>query len=244
MTGRECVVNVRGVSVKFARRAVLNKLDFELVRGSVTALVGDNGAGKSTLLRVLVGALAPDAGAVRVLGFDPMRDGARLRARLGYVADRFEVAERTTAREWLEFVARFYPNWNLAEQRRLCELLELELTPRVAELSKGARAKLALVAALAHEPELLLLDEPFSGLDVGARRAVAGAVIGHLREAGRTVLVVSHSVADLERVADRVALLEAGRIERHDELEAFAAHGRRGVDLESALLGAKQESCS
>jgi ABC-type thiamine transport system ATPase subunit len=69
-------------------------------------------------------------------------------------------------------------------------------------------------------------------------------VIGHLREAGRTVLVVSHSVADLERVADRVALLEAGRIERHDELEAFAAHGRRGVDLEAALLGAKQESCS
>jgi len=243
MSVLDAAVVVRGLDVRFGRRRVLERLDFELVRGSVTALVGSNGAGKSTLLRVLVGALEPDAGSTCVLGLDPARDGARVRARVGYVPERFDVAERTRAWEWLEFVARFYPTWNRNEQQRLCELLALDLAPRVAELSKGARAKLALVTALAHEPELLLLDEPFSGLDVGARRAVASAVLGHLRDAGRTVLLVSHSVVDLERVADRVALLEAGRIVSHEEIEAFAAHRRRGLDLEAALLGAGQESC-
>lgn len=243
MSASEAVVVVRGLEVRFGRRRVLERLEFELARGSVTALVGSNGVGKSTLLRVLVGALAPDAGSTRVLGLDPAREGARVRARVGYVPERFEVSERTTAREWLEFVARFYPTWSRSEQQRLCELMALDLTPRVAELSKGARAKLGLVAALAHEPELLLLDEPFSGLDVASRRAVASAVLGHLRDAGRTVLLVSHSATDLERVADRVALLEAGRIVRHDDLEAFAAHGRRGLDLEAALLGVEQESC-
>jgi ABC-2 type transport system ATP-binding protein len=248
MSSSSAAISVRNLGVRFGARfggrAVLERLDLELERGSVTALVGANGAGKSTLLRVLVGALVPDTGWARVLGLDPARAGARVRARVGYVPDRFDVSERTTAREWLEFVARFYPTWNRVEQQRLCELMTLDVAPRVAELSKGQRTKLALVAALAHEPELLLLDEPFSGLDVATRRAVASAVIGHLREQARTVLLVSHSMTDLERVADRVALLEAGRIVQHGELEPFTAHPRGGIDLEAALLGAEQEARS
>jgi ABC-2 type transport system ATP-binding protein len=171
MSRTDPVLAASALAVRLGRRRVLERLDFELVRGSVTALVGSNGAGKSTFLRVLVGALAPDAGATRVLGLDAAREGAKVRALVGYVPERLDVAERTTAREWLEFVARFYPTWKRSEEQRLCELFTLDLEPRVAELSKGARAKLALVAALAHEPELLLLDEPFSGLDSATRGA-------------------------------------------------------------------------
>lgn len=229
------VVTVRGLEVRFARRRVLDGLDFELPAGSVTALVGRNGAGKSTLLRVLVGALAPDAGDVRVLGIDPKHDGARVRRSVGYVADRFEVPSWIRGCDWLAFLARFYPTWSAAEAMRLCAVLELDVGARICELSKGNRTKLALVAALAHEPRVLLLDEPFAGLDVEARHAVTTAVLGSLREEARAVLLVSHSMRDVERVADRVAVLEGGRIVRSGELEAVALSPRGGIDLEQAL---------
>ena len=158
-----------------------------------------------------------------------------MRGRVGYVADRFDVPRWMRGRDWLAFLARFYPTWSDAEEHRLGELLALDVEAKVAALSKGNRAKLALVAALAHQPRLLLLDEPFSGLDVAARDAIASAVIGHLRDEGRTVLFVSHSIADVERLADRVALLDGGRVVREGELEDVARSQRGGVDLESRL---------
>lgn len=239
MNSHAAVITVRGLGVRWRKHVVLDDLSLDVPQGSVTALVGSNGAGKSTVLRVLVGALVPNAGHVRVLGFDPSRDGASVRARVGYCADRFEVANSTRGGEWLAFLARFYSTWSAAEQARLVGLLELDLAAKVAELSKGNRTKLALVAALAHEPQLLILDEPFSGLDVETRRAVSTVLLGSLRDEGRTVLLVSHSIADVERVADRIAVLEDGRIVRHGELEQIASTPRRGIDLERALLDAR-----
>lgn len=229
-------IAVRGLGVRFGKRVVLDELALEVPRGSVTALVGSNGAGKSTLLRVLVGALVPDCGSVRVLGLDPTRNGAHVRRRVGYVPERFEVAPGSTGTEWLAFLECFFPTWSSAEQRKLCELLEFDAREGIASMSKGARAKLAVVAALAHQPDLVLMDEPFSGLDVHSRRAVATGLLNHLRERDRVVVVVSHSTADVERVADRIALLEGGRVVRTADLEEFAAASRGGVDLESALL--------
>ncbi len=232
-------VVVKGLYVAFRGKRVLDNLDFELRRGSATALVGDNAAGKSTLLRVLIGTLVPDHGAVRVLGLDPAREGAKLRARLGYVADRIEVPNWMSARDWLNFLSHMYPNWSHEEEKRLRALLELDAEIKVRELSKGNRAKLGLVAALAHRPELLLLDEAFSGLDATTRPALATAVVGHLRDEGRTILMVSHSLSDIERVCDRVAVLSGGRIVREDELETFARAPRGGIDLETALRRAQ-----
>ncbi|HTF87041.1 MAG TPA: ABC transporter ATP-binding protein [Planctomycetota bacterium] len=228
-------VVVKGLRVVFGKRRVLDKLDFELRRGSATALVGDNAAGKSTLLRVLIGRLVPDAGSVEVLGLDPARDGASLRARLGYVADRIELPNWMRAGDWLKFSARFYPTWNLNEQERLCTMLELDTREKVRELSKGNLAKLGLIAAMSHRPELLLFDEAFSGLDSGTREKFSSAVIDHLRDEGRTVLLVSHSIADIERVCDRVAILSEGRIAREDDLETIARTPRGGIDLDAAL---------
>lgn len=228
-------VVLRGVCVSFGKRRVLDRLDFELQRGSVTALVGDNAAGKSTLLRVIVGALVADAGSASVLRLDPVREGVRLRAKLGYVPDRLELPNWMRVEDWLKFAARFYPSWSAGEQQRLCALLELETRAKVKDLSKGNRAKLGLIAALAHSPALLLLDEAFSGLDATTRQRFSAAVIDHLREEGRSVLLVSHSTADIERVCDRVAILQGGRIVRHEDIETLARSPRGGLDLDAAL---------
>ncbi len=231
----ESVIETSDVRVRFGRSDVLGGVDLVVPRGSVTALVGCNGAGKSTLLRVLVGALVPDAGTVRVLGVDPTNDGARVRSMVGYVPDRIDVPSRTRGSEWLAFVARFYPIWSADEERRWIELLAFDPRERVAEMSKGARTKLALVAALAHSPRILLLDEPFSGLDVGTRLAITTAVLSSLSDESRTVLLVSHSIPDVERVADRIAVLDQGRIECCGELEDVGRTERGRIDLESAL---------
>lgn len=228
-------VVARGVCVSFGKRRVLDGVDFELQQGSVTALVGDNAAGKSTLLRVLVGALVADAGSASVLGLDPARDGVRLRAQLGYVPDRLELPNWMRVEDWLKFTARFHPSWDVGEQERLSALLELEARAKVKELSKGNRAKLGLIAALAHAPRLLLLDEAFSGLDATTRQRFSVAVIDHLREEGRSVLLVSHSSADIERVCDRVAILRGGRIVRDEDIETLARSARGGLDLDAAL---------
>jgi ABC-2 type transport system ATP-binding protein len=235
MSSQNAVVSVRNVSVRFGSKRVLDDLSLDVKRGSVTALVGRNGAGKSTLLRVLVGALAPDAGDARVLGLDPAREGARVRARVGYVPDRFDASSWMRGRDWLAFVARFHRTWSVVEEKRWIELVDLDVNAKITELSKGNKTKLALVAALAHSPELLLLDEPFSGLDVNVRRAIATAVLTSLRDEERSVLLVSHSIADVERVADRVAVLANARIVRAGDLEDVARAAGGGVDLEATL---------
>jgi len=231
----EFAVQARGLAVRFGCKRVLEGLNLDVPSGSVTALVGPNGAGKSTLLRILVGALVPNGGRASVLGLDPAREGPRVRARAGYVPDRFEVPRWMRGRDWLRFLARFYASWSVDEEQRLLGLLQLDPSDKIADLSKGARAKLALIAALAHRPKLLLLDEPFSGLDVSARDAIATAIFGHLREESRTVLFVSHSLSDVERLADRIAILEGGRVVRAGELETVARAAGGGVDLQSAL---------
>lgn len=235
MRERDVVLSAKHLRVHFGRARVLDDLVFELPRGSVTALVGANGVGKSTFLRVLIGALAPSAGEVRVLGYDPSRQGAQVRSLVGYVPDRIETSSWMRGRDWLAFIARFYPSWSSAEAQRWLGVLELDDSAKISEMSKGNRTKLALVAALSHSPELLLLDEPFSGLDVSVRRAVATALLTSLRDEARTVLFVSHSIADVERLADRVAVLSRGRIALTGELEDVARSATGGVDLESTL---------
>jgi ABC-2 type transport system ATP-binding protein len=234
----ESVIRVRDLRVRFGRKRVLDGLELDVPRGSVTALVGRNGVGKSTILRVLVGALDPDGGRVEVLGKDPVREGARVRSLVGYVPDHIDVPAWMRGSDWLAFVRNFYPTWSAHEQQRWTELLELEAEARVSEMSKGARTKLALVSALAHAPQVLLLDEPFSGLDAAVRQAITTAVLTSLRDESRTVLLVSHSIPDIERLADRVAILADGRIECSGELEELARSTRGGIDLESRLLAA------
>lgn len=215
------VVEVDALSHRFGRKVVLDGIDLRVPRGSVTALLGRNGEGKTTLLRLLTGWLRPAPGHVRVMGLDPARRGPDVRRVVGYVPDTLEVPRWMRVADWYRFVEPFFPTWSRDEERALCERLDLDPTEKIRTLSKGQRAKHALIAALAHRPELLLLDEPFSGLDPIVRHEVLTAILGHLREEGRTVLVVTHSIADVERIADRVVLIEHGRVRLDSDLETL-----------------------
>lgn len=220
-------VRVEGLELHLGRRRVLAGLDLEVPAGSVTALVGRNGAGKSSLLRVLAGELRPRHGRVRVLGLDPWRARVPLRQRVGWVADRSELPPWMRVRDHLRLVAPFHPSWDADEARDLLERFGLDPRARYRDLSRGERVLENLAVALAARPELLLLDEPFSGLDVEARRDVVRGLLESFCDSGRTVLLVSHSLTDVERCADRLALLGSGRILVEGSLDDLLADASR-----------------
>lgn len=179
--------------------------------GTVIGLVGRNGAGKSTLLLALAGLLAPTAGTVRTFGLDPWGDPVAARRRVGWMSDDMPIwAMRID--QLLATLAGFYPRWDTALAADLLRRLELDPTRHVTRLSKGENTRVRLVITLAFQPDLVLLDEPATGLDVPARRALLELVLGVVRDGTRTVVISSHQVDDVERIADRVLLIEGGRI--------------------------------
>jgi ABC-2 type transport system ATP-binding protein len=217
-------IEVRGLVWSFGRKSVLRGLELDVPEGSVTALLGRNGAGKTTLMRALCGELPAGRGSVRVLGRDPWRERVALLRSIGVVADRTELPRWMRVSEHWEFLAPFHPTWDMREAQRLAERLGVDPGVRYRELSRGGKELACIVAALAHRPKLLLLDEPFSGLDVLARRRVFDALLELLKEDGRSALLASHSLADIERCADRIAVLNAGRITLGGEIDEL----RRG----------------
>jgi ABC-2 type transport system ATP-binding protein len=192
-------------------------LTMSVGRGEVFGVLGHNGAGKTTTVRLLNGVLAPSAGSLRVLGFDPAVDGPALRRRTGVLTETPSLDERMTARENLAFYAELYdvPEGRVAA--RIDELLDrFNLTDRgdekVGAYSKGMKQRLALARALIHGPELLFLDEPTAGLDPVAARRVHNLILRLSEREGRTVLLCTHNLIEAQRLCDRVAVLEHGRV--------------------------------
>ncbi|MBI3818934.1 MAG: ABC transporter ATP-binding protein [Planctomycetes bacterium] len=201
------------INFSFGRRPILRNCTFSAPVGEVTALIGRNGEGKTTLLRILMGLLTAESGSVRVAGLDPNKSALEIRRRTGYAApDRLEVPPWMRVAEYLQFLEPFYPNWNRAFALELLHTMRIDFAARVCDLSKGSKSKLAVAAAIAHGPEFLLLDEPFGGLDPVARRNVMEMIISQIAGGSKTVLFVSHSLADVERLADRVAILDRASI--------------------------------
>ncbi|MFC1706517.1 ABC transporter ATP-binding protein [Planctomycetota bacterium] len=216
------VIEVTGLCRSFgAHNHVLTGVDLCVQRGSVLGLLGRNGAGKTTLIQLLLGILRFREGRIRVLDLDPSTSGPEIRARVGYVSEQpvFYANERVS--DFLRFVSSFYSTWSTEEAERLGDWLKIPQGSRIRELSRGMRAKLALLVALAHQPRLLVLDEPSSGLDPIVREEFLEAVVDLVAQGGRTVLFSSHLLEDLERVADSVAILAAGQIRVSGKLEAL-----------------------
>jgi len=190
----------------------LGPLNLTVPRGSVTALIGPNGAGKTTLLDLLMGLGRPKGGRISVLGLSQPKDEVLIKARTAYVNPDLNYAVWGTAGRALDFVRGFYPDWNEARCERLLAAFELKRADKVAAMSFGGRIKLSLVMALAREAELLLLDEPSVGLDVNARRVLFHEILEVVKAEKRTVVISSHQLADLERLADRCAIIANGQL--------------------------------
>ncbi len=204
-------VEIRGLVKRYDRRAVVAGLTFDIRRGECFALLGPNGAGKTTTVEIVEGYRRADDGTVRVLGLDPARDGAALRARIGLMLQAGGVYPQARPREILRLFARFH-----AAPRDPDELLGLvgltdAAATRCKVLSGGQKQRLGLALALVGRPELVVLDEPTAGMDPAAKAATR-SLIGELRAAGVTVLLTTHDMADVERLADRIALIDRGRL--------------------------------
>ena len=207
-------VVAHGVQRRFGDVEAVRGIDLTARAGEVTGLVGPNGAGKTTLLLVLATLLVPDAGEVRVAGHDPVTEPDAVRARMGWAPDVFGLYDNLTAKEYLEFVGQSYRLGRAAARARAVELLELIGLPDWANrpvhtMSRGQKQRLGLARAVAHDPEVLLLDEPASGLDPRSRVELR-ELLRELARRGTAVLVSSHLLGDLEEVADRVVFVDRG----------------------------------
>ncbi len=213
----KAVITTEGLTRRFGDVLAVDALTLEVQAGEVFGFLGHNGAGKTTTVRLLNGVLAPSEGEARVLGLDPAQDGPALRLRTGVLTETPSLEERLTARENLSIYADLFGVPPAEVVRRIGAMLEMfGLTDRADEnvggYSKGMKQRLALARALLHEPELLFLDEPTGGLDPVAARQVHRLIQQLSQERGHTVFMCTHNLAEAQRLCDRVAVLEQGRL--------------------------------
>jgi ABC-2 type transport system ATP-binding protein len=204
-------ITVRGLRKRYGQLTVLDGLDLDVSRGQLVALLGPNGAGKTTTVEILEGYRRQDAGEIHVLGLDPHRDGAALRPRVGVMLQHGGITPQGRPAELVRLHARLFAH--PADPDALLEMLGLThaANRRYKLLSGGEKQRLALALALVGRPELLVLDEPTAGMDPAAKATVR-ALIGDLRAAGRTILLTTHELADVERLADHVVVIDRGRV--------------------------------
>ncbi|HET7537241.1 MAG TPA: ABC transporter ATP-binding protein [Candidatus Didemnitutus sp.] len=206
---------------------VLHDLAFSVPEGSVTALLGSNGAGKTTLLKVLMNLLRPSAGSAQVFGVESIRLGERELAQIGYVSENQQVPKWMTVQQLLDYCRPFYPTWDRPLEASLLARFELPVDRKLGELSRGMWMKALLLSSLAYRPRLLIMDEPFSGLDPVVRDDVTQGLLESVRHGETTVLISSHDIEEVERLADRVALLESGRLKFTEATESLLNRFRR-----------------
>lgn len=206
------LIELSRLTRRFGAVTVLDAVSLSLPRGAVYGLVGPNGAGKTTLIRHVLGLLKAESGSVRVFGLDPVDDPVGVLSRIGYLSEENDLPDWMRVDELLRYTRAFYANWDEDYAEELRQAFALNGAARIKTLSKGQRARAGLLIALAHRPELLVLDEPSSGLDPIVRRDILGAIIRTIAHEGRTVLFSSHLLDEVEEVADHVTMIDHGKI--------------------------------
>jgi ABC-2 type transport system ATP-binding protein len=223
----EPIIQIRGLTRHFGQKAALHDVSLEVPRGCVFGLVGENGAGKTTLIKHILGLFKAQVGSVRVFNRDPVDDPVGVLGRIGCLSEDRDLPDWMRVDELMRYMQAFYPAWDEKYANDLCRQFELEPRQRVGTLSRGQRARAGLVTALAHRPDLLLLDEPSSGLDPVVRQDILSAIVRTVADEGRTVFFSSHLLDEVERVADHVALVHAGRVVLSDALDQIKLSHRR-----------------
>jgi ABC-2 type transport system ATP-binding protein len=240
------LIEIRSLSRHFGQKLALANVSLTVPRGGVFGLIGANGAGKTTIIKHILGMLRAEAGLVRIFGLDPVENPVGVLGKIGYLSEDRDLPNWMRVRELLRYTQAFFPAWDPAYAEQLRDAFNLDPNAKVKSLSRGQRARAGLLIALAHRPELLVLDEPSSGLDPVVRRDILSAIIRTIADEGRTVLFSSHLLEEVERVADRVAIIHEGQIvltgtmdeikDRHRRITVrFGAFQERPPQLAGAL---------
>ncbi len=227
------IVETKALTKSFGKKVVLDGLDLAVPEGAVYGLIGSNGSGKSTTIKLLLNIIRAGSGQASVLGVECRRLRPEHFQRIGYVSENQEMPEWMTAGAFLRYLRPFYPNWDSERESDLIDRFALPLEQPIRALSRGQRMKVALASSLAYRPELLILDEPFSGLDPLVREELIEGLLGE--EGSLTILLSSHDLADVEGLVSHVGFLDRGRIAFSEEMRDLTERFR---EIEVVLEGA------
>ncbi len=223
----DIAISTKGLSRKFGKKLAVNNLNLEVPTGSVFGLLGPNGSGKSTTINMVMGILPVTNGNISLLGLDPAKQGIAIRQRVGYVPENYGYYEWMKVDELISLVAAYHSSWNWTLSNQLLMDFGLGQKQKVSELSKGMRAKLALLLALSFEPEMLVLDEPTGGLDPAARRNFIETILACYQESGKTILLSSHLLNEFAGLLDHVAFIREGQLVSTNRLEDLQKRMKR-----------------
>ncbi len=227
MTDIPNAIEISGLSKSFGETTAVNDIYINIPPGTTLGLLGPNGAGKSSTLKMLMGMLRPTHGSIHVFGHDLATQAPTIKQRIGYVPESNQIYRWMTITQALRFSRAMYQSWNDQHAANLLDLFQLPSHRRVRNLSKGMLAKLSLLIALAHEPDLLILDEPLSGLDPIVRDDFLDGVMQDICHNDRTVIFSSHLLDEVSRLADSIAIMNAGQILVHSHTQHLLENARR-----------------
>jgi ABC-2 type transport system ATP-binding protein len=236
---------VRDLRKCYGSKPAVDGVDLEVPRGSFFGFLGPNGAGKSTTIRMLTGLIPPDSGSIEILGFRMPEEALEIKRRIGLVPDESLLFDRLTGAEFLEFAGRMYGldrGLAMDRARALMDLFQLEADRKlIAEYSKGMRKRVAMAASLIHHPELFLMDEPFEGVDAVGARLMKDILNDQVRR-GATIFLTSHVLEVVERLCDRVAIIDRGRIVKSGTMEELRSGGESLEDAFVRIVGAETQA--
>ncbi|MET3291030.1 UNVERIFIED_CONTAM: ABC-2 type transport system ATP-binding protein [Brevibacillus sp. OAP136] len=216
-------IECKNVSMSIRKKTIVQHASFSIAKGKIAGLLGPNGAGKSTLLRILTGMTQPTSGYVRLFG---ERTSVSTLSRLSFLPDRGKLPAWLTAREWLQFASDIYPDWDAERAEQLTGSLAIKLDTRISSLSRGEEARLQLLTCLARTTPLVILDEPFTGVDLLSREQIASTVVADLADGERTFLIATHDIKEMENLFDTIVLIGNGHIHAVDDVEGLRCAGK------------------
>jgi ABC-2 type transport system ATP-binding protein len=206
------IVEIRGITKEFKKKKALDNVSLDIYPGRIIGLLGPNGCGKSTLIRHIIGLYLPTNGTCATFGCDAVKLGPKELSRIGYVHQEGELLDWMNVNQLIRYVSAYYPHWNKDLEQRYVHDFELDLDDRVGALSPGQRQKLAILLAIGHNPDLLILDEPASALDPIARAQFLDLLLKIIQQEGKTILISSHILSDVEKIIDHIIIMRAGHI--------------------------------
>lgn len=223
LSAKAPAVECNNLKLKVKKKIILDGISFQIPQGSLTGLLGPNGAGKSSLLRIISGLTAADSGSAHIFGKPA---GVQCLGELSMLPDRSNLPGWLTVREWLGFAGGIYPDWDEAKAQELLRELSVSPESQISAMSRGEEARLQLLTCLSRQAPLVILDEPFTGVDLISRERIASAVVGELADGARTFLIATHDIREMELLFDRLILIGEGRVQSIEDVELLRQSGK------------------